>query len=140
MKIEFSTDISRVDWTELASVIERAPLGTRDPAKLQMAFSNSALRCFVYGDGQLIGAGRAISDGVWRAALFDVVVLPEHQGKGIGTRIIESLLENGNVDVVMLYAAPGKEEFYRKFGFQRMKTAMAIMDNPERRREVGYIE
>jgi predicted N-acetyltransferase YhbS len=43
-------------------------------------------------------------------------------------------------DVVMLFAAPGKEAFYERFGFRKMKTAMAIMPNPEERREKGFIE
>lgn len=140
MELEFSTDINRIDWVELARVIELAPLGVRDPSKLAKAFSNSAFRCFVYDAEKLIGAGRAISDGVWRSAIFDVVVLPDHQGQGIGTKIIKFLLGNEDVDVVMLYAAPGKEEFYKKLGFRKMKTAMAIMNDPERRRDSGFIE
>ncbi len=86
MDIQFSADIDKVSWEELAKVMEQAPLGKRDPKKLEIAFQNSAIRCFVYQAGQLIGAGRAISDGVWRAAIFDVVVLPEYQNKGIGTK------------------------------------------------------
>jgi hypothetical protein len=34
---------------------------------------------------------------------------------------------------------PGKEGFYRKFGFLRMKTAMAIFENPQQQLERGYL-
>jgi hypothetical protein len=34
---------------------------------------------------------------------------------------------------IILYAAPGKEPFYLKFGFKRMATAMAIFNDQEQR-------
>ncbi len=42
---------------------------------------------------QLVGFGRATSDGVFRAVLWDVVVAGEHQGRGLGRRIVEALLQ-----------------------------------------------
>ncbi len=50
------------------------------------------------------------------------------------------IVQEANVDVIMLYAAPGKEAFYSKLGFRKMKTAMAIMPDPELRRQKGFIE
>lgn len=40
---------------------------------------------------------------------------------------------------IILYAVPGKEPFYRKFGFRRMLTAMAIFENQAQALERGYI-
>jgi ribosomal protein S18 acetylase RimI-like enzyme len=140
MDIRLSSDIDNVSWQELARVVELAPLGKRDPGKLETAFRNSSIRCFAFDQERLVGAGRAISDGIWRAAIFDVVVLPEFQGKGIGTTIMRYLVEAANVDVIMLYTAPGKEDFYKKLGFRKMQTAMAIMPDPELRRQKGFIE
>ena len=40
---------------------------------------------------------------------------------------------------IILYAVPGKEPFYRKFGFLRMKTAMAIFANQRQQVERGYL-
>lgn len=140
MDIQFSDDADNIDWRELADVIEAAPLGKRDLVKLETAFRNSEMRCFAYHDGRLIGAGRGISDGALRAAIYDVVVLPEYQGKGIGTMIMKNLIGKANAEIIMLFANPGKEPFYGKFGFSKMKTAMAIMDDPESRRKQGLIE
>jgi hypothetical protein len=38
-----------------------------------------------------------------------------------------------------LYAVPGREPFYRKFGFLRMKTAMAIFENQQEQLQRGYL-
>lgn len=141
MDIQLSTDTNGILWEELARIYERAPLGKkRAPEKIELAFRNSLLKVFAFDRGCLVGAGRALSDGVWRAAIYDVAVLPEYQGKGIGSKIIRHLIRNADVDVIMLYAAPGKEAFYERFGFRKMKTAMAIMPNPEERKEHGFIE
>jgi ribosomal protein S18 acetylase RimI-like enzyme len=141
MDVTLLTEADGVSWEELAQLFELAPLGKkRDPGKLEVAFRNSLHKCFAFHDGKLIGAGRALSDGVWRAAIYDVAVLPEYQGNGIGSKVIQHLIQAANVEVVMLYAAPGKEPFYERFGFRKMKTAMAIMQNPEERREKGFIE
>jgi len=43
--------------------------------------------------GALIGFGRATSDGLYRAVLWDVVVDSVHQGQGLGRRIVETLLQ-----------------------------------------------
>ncbi|MBI3714528.1 MAG: GNAT family N-acetyltransferase [Betaproteobacteria bacterium] len=141
MNVHLSTDIANISWVELARLFERAPLGKkRDPEKIEIAFRNSLLRVFAFHDTRLVGAGRALSDGVWRAAIYDVAVLPEYQGRGIGSAIIRHLIEAARVDVVMLYAAPGKERFYERVGFRKMKTAMAIMPSEEEARKRGFIE
>ena len=141
MEISISTDIDRISWEELARLFELAPLGkNRDPGKLEMAFRNSLLKVFAFDGKKLVGAGRALSDGVWRAAIYDVAVLPEYQGKGIGSRIIRHLIDAANVEVIMLYAAPGKEEFYERFGFRKMTTAMAITPSEDEARKRGLIE
>ena len=140
MDFQFSSDIEKISWENLAKIVELAPLGKKDPKKLELAFRNSLVRCFAYHGEKLIGAGRAVSDGVWRAAIYDVVVLPEYQGKGVGTQIMNRIVQETNVDMIMLYATPGKETFYSKIGFRKMKTAMAIMSNPDLFREKGFIE
>lgn len=141
MEIIFSTNVDSISWQELARVFELAPLGKkRDPEKLEMAFRNSQLKVFAFYGAELVGAGRGLSDGVWRAVIYDVAVLPEWQGKGIGSMIIRHLIQVANVDVVMLYSIPGKEEYYARFGFQKMKTAMAIFPSQDEAKKRGLIE
>lgn len=56
--------------------------------------------------------------------------MPSHQGTGLGREMVEWLLEvsRGHKKVI-LYSVPGKEDFYREFGFRSLVTAMAIFEN-----------
>jgi aralkylamine N-acetyltransferase len=105
-----------------------------------LAFRNSALTIFIYDKDILIGSGRAISDGVYQAGIYDIAVLPEYQGKGIG-RIIMNELHNGlKVYNVILYARSTAVDFYRKLGYSKMLTGMAKFKDPDHARERKLIE
>jgi predicted N-acetyltransferase YhbS len=81
-----------------------------------------------------------LGDGGDCAYLCDIAILPSHQGKGIGTRIVNWLLEQSRGHrKVILYSVPGKEGFYKKFGFLRMATAMAIFENQAQQLERGFL-
>ena len=68
-------------------------------------------------------------------------MLPSHQGLGLGKEIVQRLvtLSRGHRKII-LYAVPGKEAFYRRFGFRRMRTAMAIFEDPAQALERGYVD
>ena len=133
-------DDGAVDWTELSELYRMAPLGEKLPNDLATVFSSSRFKCFVYADGELVGAGRALADGLDCSYIADVAVHPEHQGKGLGTAIIEKLVElSAGHKKIILYANPGTEAFYRTLGFYRMNTAMAIWRNNEQAIADGLI-
>lgn len=140
MAITWSHSIDGIDWHELEALYRAAPLGTKDAAGLQTAYTNSRYCCFASDAGRLIGAGRALADGIDCSYVCDVAVLPSHQGTGVGKEIVTRLVgaSEGHRKII-LYAVPGKEAFYRKFGFRRMLTAMAIFPDPEDARAKGYI-
>ena len=129
-----------IDWPELALLYQRAPLGTRDPVQLKRAYEMSYRACFVFDGQQLVGAARVLSDGEYSAVLYNVAVLPEYQGQGVGAHLITTLLEEVRVGSTMLFAVPGKEGFYEKLGFVKLKTGMGRFDNAEQRRMRGFIE
>ena len=140
MSLAFTEDTEVINWEQLAVVFRRAPLGNRDPVKLRETFQNSPIRCFVWDGKELVGAGRAITDGVRYSVIFDVVLLPEYQGRGIGKQIMSFLTDRSKAAAVLLHAVPGKEGFYAKLGYRKMKTAMAKFPNPEAQEKTGYIE
>lgn len=140
MALEWVYSSDNVNWEELSSLYLAAPLGRKDPADLKIAFSNSMFKCFVYESGRLIAVGRALADGKDCSYICDVAVHPDHQGHGLGKEVVSKLVNlSKEHKKIILYAAPGKEPFYRKLGFQRMATAMAIFQNQAKAQEDGLI-
>ena len=140
MGIEWTDDLAAVDWNEASALYRAAPLGDKSADHLRKVFSNSMFRCFAFEDGSLVGAGRALADGGDCSYLCDIAVLPSHQGNGLGRQIVQRLLDvsRGHKKII-LYAVPGREPFYKRFGFLRMKTAMAIFENQRQQLERGYL-
>ncbi len=65
----------------------------RSQRELSRMLAGSQAVVSAWQDTHLVGFGRATSDGVFRAVLWDVVVAGEHQGRGLGRRIVEALLQ-----------------------------------------------
>lgn len=140
MTLEWKDSLESVDWEELSALYRVAPLGNKQPSNLKTAFSNSMYRCFVYEGGRLVGVGRALADGADCSYICDIAVLPSHQGTGLGKEIVGRLVERSRGHKkIILYAVPGKEPFYRKFGFLRMTTAMAIFEDQRGQLARGYL-
>lgn len=141
MPLVWSSSIDGIDWDELAALYHAAPLGNKNAAGLKTAFTHSMFRCFVHEDGRLVGVGRALADGADCAYICDVALLPSHQGLGLGKEIVARLvnLSSGHKKII-LYSVPGKEPFYKKLGFKRMRTAMAIFENQAAAQERGYVD
>ncbi|MBS0215430.1 MAG: GNAT family N-acetyltransferase [Proteobacteria bacterium] len=141
MTIQWTTSQDHIDWKELSELYRIAPLGSKSPEWLQTAYANSMFKYFAFDDGRIVASGRAVADGVDCSYLCDIVVHPEHQGTGLGKEIIKKLVEKSRGHrKIILYAVPGREPFYAKFGFRRMKTAMGIFDDPEKAMSGGYID
>jgi ribosomal protein S18 acetylase RimI-like enzyme len=140
MPIEWTESIDDLDWAELAALYRAAPLGDKDPDDLSVVFANSTFRCLAFDGGKLVAVGRALADGRDVAYLADIAVLPSHQGRGLGASVVSRLLERckGHRKII-LYAAPGREALYHKFGFRRMRTAMAIFPDQEAAYVRGYL-
>jgi ribosomal protein S18 acetylase RimI-like enzyme len=140
LHFEWQYSLEDVDWEELSKLYRLAPLGEKKPADLRLAFSNSLFKCFVFDADKLVGAGRALADGVDCSYICDVAVLPDYQGRGIGKSIVSGLVERSKGHKkILLYTAPGKEPFYRQLGFKRMSAAMAIFQNQAQALEWGLV-
>jgi GNAT superfamily N-acetyltransferase len=73
-----------------------------------------------YDGDRLVGMGRIVGDGVLHALLADIIVEPDYQGLGIGSRIVERLAEEcrqHRISDVQLFCARGKRGFYERLGF-----------------------
>ena len=130
MNITLKYDQSEIDWCELTELYRIAPLGEKNPEDLKLTFSNSMFKCFAYDGNKIVGVGRALADGRDCSYICDIAVHPEYQGIGLGKKIIQSLVDQSDGHKkIILYSNPGKEGFYKKLGFKKMNTAMAIFQN-----------
>ncbi|MGE5403892.1 MAG: GNAT family N-acetyltransferase [Candidatus Saccharibacteria bacterium] len=138
IRIQF--DCANINWNHISETLQRVGMAFYDSERHAMAFANSHTVVFVFDAEKLVGFGRAISDGAYQAAIYDVAVVPEYQRQGIGRLIIESIIECLPECNFILYAAPGKEAFYEKLNFRKMKTSMALFMNSVKMRDKGFTE
>lgn len=71
---------------------------------------------------QLVGFCRAVSDGVYRAYVEDVVVLRTHRGRGIGRQMMDKMMkELSGIEAVSLFCSAKLADYYQGSGFQETK-------------------
>lgn len=139
--LTWSDTLDGVDWDELSALFLAAPLGNKSAAHLRTVFGNSRFHVIVRDGAKLVGAGRVVSDGADVAYVCDIALLPSHQGLGLGQAIVQKLLDAcAGHKKILLYAVPGKEPFYRRFGFRRMRTAMAIFEDQQAAFTRGHLD
>ncbi len=140
MNLRLQLNTTDINWDLVVDILQKVGMAYHTPEIHKRAFNNSHLVVFVFDEENLVGFGRVLSDGEYQAAIYDVAVLPNCQGKGIGKTIIQTIVENIPNCNFILYASPGKEKFYEKENFKRMKTGMALFVNGERMQKNGFTE
>ncbi|MCA1062560.1 GNAT family N-acetyltransferase [Rossellomorea sp. AcN35-11] len=93
---------------------------------IEKVFIRSDILSLAICCGKVVGVGRALTDGVFNATIYDVVVHREYQGNGIASLIMDDLLKKlQEISCVLLISTTGNEEFYKKHGLKKVKTGMA---------------
>lgn len=95
-----------------------------DIAQAQTGINNSIYLITAVHMNKTIGLVRVVGDEGYIAIIVDVIVLPDYQGKGIRKSLMQKSMEfiNGNLKggqvlLVNLMSAKGRESFYNQFGF-----------------------
>ena len=102
-----------VDWTAY----------TDHPEALRKGFENSMLTLAAYENDQLLGVIRTVGDGHTIVFVQDILVFPEHQRKGIGSALLQAILDRySHVRQIMLATdnTPKTIAFYKSMGFREM--------------------
>ena len=120
--IEYVNHITTEDYNKLRVAVG---WGELKPERAQTGLDNSLYVVAAVSGGRVVGSARIIGDGGYVAYIADVMVLPEYQGRGIGTAMmqrimahIKTLAEDGCTMFACLMSAKGREPFYEKFGFE----------------------
>ncbi len=111
------------------------------PEDLERANRNSWLVVSAYEENKLVGFGRVMTDFVMHAMIFDMIVLPDYQGRGVGTMILTRLVDRclaQGISDIQLFCAKGKRAFYEKNGFEaRSEDAPGMQFRKEKRHELN---
>lgn len=101
----------------------------RSQRELRRMLAGSQAVVSAWNGSRLVGFGRATSDGVFRAALWDVVVAGEYQGQGLGRRVVEALLQApALVAVERVYLmTTNSAGFYEQLGFTAVESQRLML-------------
>ncbi len=98
------------------------------------ALQNGLLNVSAIYNGELVGMGRLVGDGAMYWYLQEIIILPDFQRKGIGTMIVNHLIDyakansiTGKFTTIGGVSAKGKEPFYKKMGFDIISTGIKKM-------------
>jgi ribosomal protein S18 acetylase RimI-like enzyme len=81
-------------------------------------------------DDRLVAFARVLTDHVFRAFIFDVIVAPEHRGAGLGHRLMQELLAHPivrEVELIELYCRPELVAYYVRLGFATPDSRVVLM-------------
>jgi ribosomal protein S18 acetylase RimI-like enzyme len=128
MELTYRFRTGDAQWTELEELFKAARMRGRTGQKIARAFEKSSLVCLAFDNARLVAASRALTDWEYHATIYDVVVHPDYQHRGIGTRMMRELVERLKVLRIMLVANGEVQGFYRRFGFDDYHDVMARLD------------
>lgn len=89
----------------------------------QRGLPNTIHAVTVACNGEAVGMGRIIGDGGCFYQITDIAVHPDHQGRGLGKKIMQALVEHlretaPETAYVSLIADGPAKHLYEKFGFK----------------------
>jgi len=122
-QILFSTD-RELDLYELEELCDRVGWARRPLRKVKKAINHSFLVVSMWEvknkKRRLIGFARATSDHAFNATIWDVVVDPTFQGRGLGKAMMKytiTQLRSEDISNITLFADPQVIDFYQRLGF-----------------------
>jgi N-acetylglutamate synthase-like GNAT family acetyltransferase len=130
-QIQFSQSPGDIDIGQLQELFDIAAFWAkgRNIKDLAIAIANSEPVISVWDKELLIGFARATSDGIYRATIWDVVIHPDYQGNGLGSKLIETVLNHPRMQKVerVYLMTTHQHKFYEKIGFQVNKTTTMVL-------------
>lgn len=122
-RVVFSTTRD-IDLYELEALCDAVGWARRPLRKVKKALQHSFLVISMWetvGSHQrLVGFARATSDHAFNATVWDVVIHPDYQGKGMGKALMRYTirqLRREDISNITLFADAQVVDFYRRLGF-----------------------
>ncbi|MBW3508817.1 GNAT family N-acetyltransferase [Janthinobacterium sp. NKUCC06_STL] len=107
-------------------------MSAKSTAAAAKGLPNSLFAVQILHGDEVVGIGRVIGDGGCFFQVTDIAVLPPHQGKGLGKRIMREIMQFIETEVpesayVSLIADGQAQELYAQFGFKHTAPASVGM-------------
>ena len=118
----------------LVRLFEQAPWAsgrTEEESKEMMAHTQVMITAW---DGpRLVGCGRVLTDFVYRASIWDVIVDSQYQGRDIGTGVIHHILHHPTLQHVELFwlCTRNQQAFYESLGFSAKEQTGMVWDRKQ---------
>jgi ribosomal protein S18 acetylase RimI-like enzyme len=122
--LEYKVNDQGLNTSVFIPFVNKVWPGDYDEEKTQSALSKT-LNISAYENNVLVGCLRILSDGYFFGTITELLVLPEYQKRGIGSKLLQLAKDN---TPTMLYfgAQPGVEPFYERNGCQRSLQSYTI--------------
>lgn len=117
---------------EYAMLIAAVGWRQREARAIELAMQHSLFSVCAESNGAIVGCGRVIGDGGLHFYLTDVIVIPSHQRRGIGTAIVSALTRYVESipfrnSLVAILPTPGLVTFYARQGYKALGAESPIM-------------
>lgn len=126
--MDYKIDDRELDASLFISFVNQIWEGNYSIEQTKSALSKT-LNITAYDNKKLVGCLRILTDGYYFGTITELLVLPQYQKQGIGSKLLQLAKEN---TPTMLYfgAQPTAEKFYEKNGCQ--KSLQSYMIKKER--------
>ncbi len=119
--IRFSLDSADIDIAQILFLFKRNAFWAqeRSAGDVERAFRHSHPVVTVWDGQRMVGFGRATTDTIYRAVLWDVVVDLDYRRMGIGRKLVETLISHPDVESVerVYLFTTHQQGFYERIGF-----------------------
>ena len=127
--MNYKVDDEKLEASEFLAFVNRIWPGSYDAERTRNALSRT-LNITAYDGEELVGCLRILSDGYYFGTITELLVLPEYQNQGVGSRLLQ--LAKANTPTMLYFGSqPGAEGFYEKNGCKKGMQSYTI----EKKRE-----
>ena len=116
---------------KLQQFLERNAFWAKDRTikDLRKCLANSDVIISIWSQNEPVGFGRALSDGIYRGVLWDVVIDQNYQGKGFGKMIVKNILKSKEIrHTKKIYLmTTSKKLFYSQIDFKEVSSQTLLV-------------
>ncbi len=126
----------------LIRLFEQAPWASgRSVEESKEMMAHTQIMITAWDGSCLVGCGRVLTDFVYRASIWDVIVDSQYQGRDIGTGVIHHILQHPTLQRVELFwlCTRTQQAFYESLGFSAKEQTGMVWDR-KRHRGLGMIK